>query len=132
MAINDIVLQMEAIKVIRFARFCDHRGYFTELTEPLGYLDFLKLMSEAKVVITDSGGIQEETTILGVPCLAVRENTERPITVTEGINILVGTDTGRILNGYRESLNTTRPHSRPKLWDGKAAERIARVLVNSL
>ncbi len=132
MAINDIALQMEAIKVIRFARFCDHRGYFTVLTEPLGYLDFLKLMSDAKVVITDSGGIQEETTILGVPCLAVRENTERPITVTEGINILVGTDTGRILNGYRESLNTTRPHSRPKLWDGKAAERIARVLVNSL
>jgi UDP-N-acetylglucosamine 2-epimerase (non-hydrolysing) len=102
------------------------------LTEPLGYLDFLKLMSEAKVVITDSGGIQEETTILGIPCLTVRENTERPITVTEGTNILVGTDTGRILNGYRESLNTTRPHSRPNLWDGKAAERIVQVLLNSL
>jgi len=102
------------------------------LTEPLGYLDFLRLMSEAKVVITDSGGIQEETTILGVPCLTVRENTERPVTVTEGTNILVGIDTARILTGYRDSLSTTRVHNRPKLWDGYAAERIVQVLLESI
>jgi len=102
------------------------------LTEPLGYLDFLKLMSEAKVVITDSGGIQEETTILGVPCLTVRENTERPVTVTEGTNILVGIDAGRILNGYRDSLTTTRAHNRPKLWDGKASQRIVQILLDAL
>ena len=102
------------------------------IIEPLGYLDFLKLMSESKVVITDSGGIQEETTILGVPCLTVRENTERPITITEGTNILVGTDTDRILGGYRESLNRARPHTRPKFWDGRASERIVRILLRSL
>ena len=73
--------------------------------DPLGYLDFLKLMSDAKIVLTDSGGIQEETTILNVPCLTLRENTERPVTLTEGTNILVGTDTNRILTGYRENLN---------------------------
>lgn len=102
------------------------------LTEPLGYLDFSKLMSESKLVITDSGGIQEETTILGIPCLTIRENTERPITINEGTNTLVGTDTNRILNGYRESLNMTKPGTRPKLWDGKASERIVRILLNSL
>ncbi len=102
------------------------------LTEPLGYLDFLKLMSESKLVITDPGGIQEETTILGIPCLTIRENTERPITINEGTNTLVGTDTNRILNGYRESLNMTKPRTRPKLWDGKDSERIVRILLNSL
>jgi len=102
------------------------------VTEPLGYLDFLKLMSESKLVITDSGGVQEETTILGIPCLTVRETTERPVTITEGTNVLVGTDTNRILNGYRESLNRVRPHTRPKFWDGRASERIVRILVDSL
>jgi len=102
------------------------------VTEPLGYLDFLKLMSESKLVITDSGGIQEETTILGIPCLTVRETTERPVTLTEGTNILVGTDTNRILSGYRESLNRVRSHKRPKFWDGKASERIVRILIDSL
>jgi UDP-N-acetylglucosamine 2-epimerase (non-hydrolysing) len=102
------------------------------ITKPLGYLDFLKLMSESKLVLTDSGGIQEETTILGIPCLTVRENTERPITITEGTNILVGTDTDRILNGYRKTLNITKRCTRPKLWDGKASKRIVRILLNSL
>jgi UDP-N-acetylglucosamine 2-epimerase (non-hydrolysing) len=102
------------------------------ITEPLGYLDFLRLMSEARLVITDSGGIQEETTILGVPCLTVRENTERPITITEGTNILVGTDTNRVLRGYRESLNNIRTYTRPKFWDGKASDRIVGILLNSL
>lgn len=100
--------------------------------EPLGYLDFLQLMSESKLVITDSGGIQEETTILGIPCLTVRENTERPITITKGTNILVGADVDRILSGYRESLNRVSSCTRPKFWDGKASERIIRVLLDSL
>lgn len=102
------------------------------LIEPLGYLDFLKLMTESKLVITDSGGIQEETTILGIPCLTVRENTERPITITAGTNMLVGTDTNRILNGYREILNVKKRCTRPKFWDGKASERIVQILLNSL
>ncbi|MBA7715733.1 UDP-2,3-diacetamido-2,3-dideoxy-D-glucuronate 2-epimerase [subsurface metagenome] len=100
--------------------------------DPLGYLDFLKLMSDAKIVLTDSGGIQEETTILNVPCLTLRENTERPVTLTEGTNILVGTDTNRILTGYRENLNKPKNTNRPKFWDGKAAERIVQILKNSL
>jgi len=102
------------------------------LIDPLGYLDFLKLMTEAQVVITDSGGIQEETTILKVPCLTVRENTERPITITAGTNTLVGTDPERILAGYRSSIDRPLPSDRPKFWDGKAAERIARILAKVL
>jgi UDP-N-acetylglucosamine 2-epimerase (non-hydrolysing) len=102
------------------------------ITRPRGYLDFLKLMSEAKIVITDSGGIQEETTVLGVPCLTVRDNTERPITTTEGTNILVGTERGKILNGYREIARTPKTYSRPQLWDGRASERIVKILLESL
>jgi len=102
------------------------------VTEPLGYLDFLKLMSDSKLVITDSGGIQEETTILGIPCLTVRENTERPVTLTLGTNRLVGTDTDRIIKGYRESLNKVIPGTKPKFWDGKASERIVQTLFHSL
>jgi UDP-N-acetylglucosamine 2-epimerase (non-hydrolysing) len=102
------------------------------ITKPLGYLDFLKLMSDSKLVITDSGGIQEETTILGIPCLTVRENTERPITITEGTNMLVGTDTNRILKGYRDILNNKSSYTRPKFWDGKASERIVQILLNLL
>jgi UDP-N-acetylglucosamine 2-epimerase (non-hydrolysing) len=102
------------------------------LTEPLGYLDFMKLMSESRIVITDSGGMQEETTVLGIPCLTVRENTERPITITEGTNVLVGTDTSRIIKGYRESLSKVYSNARPRLWDGKASERIVQVLLKSL
>jgi UDP-N-acetylglucosamine 2-epimerase (non-hydrolysing) len=89
-------------------------------------------MSEAKIVITDSGGIQEETTVLGVPCLTVRDNTERPITTTEGTNILVGTERGKILNGYREIARTPKTYSRPQLWDGRASERIVKILLESL
>ena len=100
-------------------------------TSPLGYMDFLKLISESKIVLTDSGGIQEETTILGVPCLTVRENTERPITVTEGTNMLVGSNTDKILAGYRKSLKTKRIAARPQYWDGKASERILRVLLKT-
>lgn len=93
---------------------------------PVGYLDFLRLQSEARLVLTDSGGIQEETTILGVPCLTLRENTERPITIDEGTNQLVGTDPTAISRAIEETL--VRPHPAPcapALWDGRAAERIA-------
>jgi len=103
------------------------------LVEPLGYLDFLKLMSSAKLVMTDSGGIQEETTILNVPCLTLRENTERPITVAVGSNVIVGTDPERILSGYRQAAGgNCRQIPPPPLWDGRAAERIVSVLAEKL
>ena len=93
---------------------------------PAAYLDFLRLQSEARLVLTDSGGIQEETTILGVPCLTLRENTERPITIEEGTNQLVGTDPAAILRAIEETLAKPMPEPQaPALWDGRAAERIA-------
>jgi UDP-N-acetylglucosamine 2-epimerase len=105
------------------------------LLDPLPYLEFIARQRRAAVVITDSGGIQEETTFLGVPCLTVRENTERPITVTMGTNQLVGRDlkrlrsaVGRILNSNSEGL---KPPGAAKIpfWDGHAAERIAKIVV---
>lgn len=98
------------------------------MTPPLGYLDFLRLMMSAAVVLTDSGGVQEETTALGVPCLTLRENTERPITLTEGTNQLVGMSVERILAGYARVRAGQVVGRVPKLWDGNAAHRIARVL----
>ena len=102
------------------------------IIEPLGYLDFLKLMADAAVVLTDSGGIQEETTILGVWCLTLRENTERPVTLKNGTNTLVGTDTDRIVSAYRRcrSAELTDPPA-PEKWDGHAAERIADILAKT-
>jgi UDP-N-acetylglucosamine 2-epimerase (non-hydrolysing) len=100
------------------------------LCEPLGYLDFLKLMAEARLVFTDSGGIQEETTILRVPCITLRENTERPVTIHQGTNRLAGRDPDAILRATREALESRWDPSRlPELWDGKAAERIVEVLI---
>jgi len=97
--------------------------------EPLGYLDFLKLMANAAVVLTDSGGIQEETTILGVWCLTVRENTERPVTVSAGTNLLVGTKPDRIIAAYKGRRGHSPDGIRmPEKWDGRAAERIAEIL----
>jgi UDP-N-acetylglucosamine 2-epimerase (non-hydrolysing) len=100
------------------------------LLEPVGYLDFLCLMSNAALAITDSGGIQEETTILGVPCMTLRENTERPSTITEGTNRLVSVTTRSILKNYREIMDNSNGYSCniPKFWDGKAAKRIARII----
>ncbi len=92
---------------------------------PLGYLEMLGLMREARLVLTDSGGIQEETTALGVPCVTLRENTERPITVEQGTNTIVGTDSQKILDCFHDILSTGGKVGRtPELWDGKAAERI--------
>jgi len=100
------------------------------LVPPAGYLDFLALQAGAALVFTDSGGIQEETTVLGVPCLTVRENTERPITVAEGTNQLVGTDPERIVGAAVRILAEGVEPRRPELWDGHAAERIAVVLTH--
>ena len=101
--------------------------------EPLGYLDFLCLMSHARLVLTDSGGIQEETTALGVPCITLRNNTERPVTITRGTNRLVGTNPQKIVRAARMSLKKkTSPSRTPPLWDGKAAQRIVSVLVKHL
>jgi UDP-N-acetylglucosamine 2-epimerase (non-hydrolysing) len=100
---------------------------------PQGYLEMLGLMQGARLALTDSGGVQEETTALGVPCLTLRENTERPITVTEGTNTIVGADPERILSATQEVLAHGGKAGRiPEYWDGRAAERIATVLANWL
>lgn len=99
---------------------------------PLGYLDFLKLMSHSRLVLTDSGGIQEETTILGVPCITVRENTERPITVLHGTNRVVGTKKNDVIRESREVLRGGIPKTTPPpLWDGRAAQRTVDVLTQA-
>jgi len=103
------------------------------LLDPIGYLDFLCLMNNAALMMTDSGGIQEETTILGVPCMTLRENTERPVTITEGTNRLVHITAEDILKNYRQ-IKVDEGKSKgktPKLWDGRAAGRIADVIVSS-
>jgi UDP-N-acetylglucosamine 2-epimerase (non-hydrolysing) len=97
--------------------------------EPLGYLEFLGLQKNATIVITDSGGIQEETTYLGTPCLTLRENTERPITVTVGTNVLIGSDWALLRKQFCRALSGGfKEAGRPPLWDGKASERIAAIL----
>jgi UDP-N-acetylglucosamine 2-epimerase (non-hydrolysing) len=96
------------------------------LLEPQGYLEMLGLLAAARVVLTDSGGIQEETTALGVPCLTLRDNTERPITVEQGTNSVVGRARERVLACLDDVLTTGGKRGRvPELWDGHAAERIA-------
>lgn len=100
------------------------------LVEPLGYLEFLSLTADAALVLTDSGGLQEESTALGVPCLTLRENTERPVTVSEGTNVVVGTDPARIVVEARRALAGARGPGRiPALWDGRAGERAAEAVL---
>src|ERR1035437_1644001 len=99
--------------------------------EPMSYLPFLGLVARSRMVLTDSGGIQEETTVLGVPCLTMRPNTERPITCEIGTNVLVGTDPERILHAANSILDGhARPGTIPEKWDGHAAERIVDILLN--
>ncbi|HEX6583952.1 MAG TPA: UDP-N-acetylglucosamine 2-epimerase (non-hydrolyzing) [Thermoleophilaceae bacterium] len=102
------------------------------LTQPLGYLDFLSLEAAAAAVLTDSGGVQEETTHLGVPCFTLRDNTERPVTVSEGTNTLLGLDPARIDDILPTLDRVHAPASRPELWDGHAAVRVAEVLERTL
>ena len=100
------------------------------LVDPIGYLDFLSLQKHAALVITDSGGIQEETTYLGIPCLTIRENTERPVTAEIGSNILIGRDMVRLkTEAFRALAGKGKKGKVPPLWDGKASERIAEILV---
>jgi UDP-N-acetylglucosamine 2-epimerase (non-hydrolysing) len=104
-------------------------GRGIRLVDPLGYLDFVRLMSDARVVLTDSGGIQEETTILGVACVTIRENTERPVTITDGTNRLAGTTSDGIRKTIEEVLAApTAVVPPPPLWDGQASTRIAKIL----
>ena len=98
--------------------------------EPQGYLDFIALQAGAAIVLTDSGGVQEETTVLGVPCLTLRDNTERPITIEQGTNLLAGRDPTEIVRLARRVLADPPPKRKPALWDGHAAQRIADAIVN--
>jgi len=101
-----------------------------QLTPPLGYLDFIHLLKGARLVLTDSGGIQEETTALGIPCITLRDNTERPVTLTQGTNVLAGRKSRRIVRLAGAALNgfNTKRFRVPPLWDGGAADRIVRIL----
>ncbi|MGH8582429.1 MAG: non-hydrolyzing UDP-N-acetylglucosamine 2-epimerase [Gammaproteobacteria bacterium] len=125
----------------RTRKMLDHHGFGArlaamknlELIEPQGYLEFLRLMSGAQAVVTDSGGIQEETTVLGVPCITVRTTTERPVTVTTGTNVLVAMDPDRIVAVTRQALGGQgKQGDIPPLWDGHAADRICAVLAQVL
>jgi UDP-N-acetylglucosamine 2-epimerase (non-hydrolysing) len=101
------------------------------LVPPAGYLDFIALQASARMVLTDSGGVQEETSVLGVPCLTLRDNTERPITVTEGTNRLVGRNPANIVQAAMETLANPPEPRCPALWDGLASTRIAEALVDA-
>src|SRR5437763_6324650 len=97
-------------------------------TEPLGYLDFMRLLTHARLVLTDSGGVQEETTFLGVPCLTVRPNTERPVTLTHGTNKLLPPTREALVDACQNGLSRRTPPPSLERWDGRAGERIVRAL----
>ena len=103
------------------------------ITDPIGYLDFMQLMQNAKLLLTDSGGIQEETTYLGIPCITMRDNTERPATIELGTNILVGSDNELIIKEMKKILDGEGKKGKiPELWDGKAAQRIVSILYENI
>lgn len=139
--IFDIARELaEKIKVIfpchprTKARMCEFglEGKGLEIIDPLGYLDFMSLVKRAKVVVSDSGGIQAESTVLGVPCITLRNTTEFPVTCTKGTNVLVGNDPERIRAEMLAALNGKgKEHNVPEYWDGKASERIVDILVGS-
>ncbi|MBI5650360.1 MAG: UDP-N-acetylglucosamine 2-epimerase (non-hydrolyzing) [Chloroflexi bacterium] len=141
-ALMDIARQMPVVfpihprtraNLIRFGLLDALANAGIILTEPLGYLEFQSLMSQARVVLTDSGGIQEETTVLGIHCLTLRENTERPITVTQGTNQLVGLTRARIVAAFNAVLSQDHASPRlPHLWDGHASERIVKILRDAI
>lgn len=114
------------------ARLEQTHGLFT--TDPLGYLEFLSLTAEARLILTDSGGLQEESTVLGIPCLTLRENTERPITITQGTNTLVGSDPAKIVREAMRAIDQglRSSHSVPELWDGRTSERIVVAVLERL
>ena len=100
-----------------------------KLIDPLGYIDFMCLQMNARIVLTDSGGIQEESTFFGIPCITVRENTERPITVSKGTNKLIGSEYDRIPEEVTSTMkNNSNKHSIPTLWDGKSSDRISKII----
>lgn len=107
------------------------RGAGIMLTDPLGYLDFVCLMKHASIVVTDSGGIQEETTCLGIPCVTVRENTERPVTVECGTNVVAGTKKENVQEAIRRQMHRESGSTMPKNWDGRAAARIVDILIQT-
>jgi UDP-N-acetylglucosamine 2-epimerase (non-hydrolysing) len=124
--------QIQLLKLEVFFRSPDGIGSRIVVTQPLGYLDCLCLMSHARFVLTDSGGIQEETTVLGTPCLTLRENTERPVTVSHGTNTLVGYSEDRIISEVSKILaGDGKKGCIPELWDGQAAARIVEVMLRN-
>lgn len=124
------------INEFRFGHFFQpdvaNNGTGIRLTDPLGYLDFLCLMKNARLVLTDSGGIQEETTCLGVPCVTLRDNTERPVTVQRGTNVIGGTCAASIRQAIKQQLERKSRGSIPQKWDGKASQRILPILLSEV
>jgi len=120
-------------RTLKSIHSCNLEKYLKNIitTEPLGYLDFQRLMSASKLVVTDSGGIQEETTVLKIPCITLRENTERPVTITIGSNELIGTDMEKLVFFSERAIeNNWKPSGIPPLWDGNTAHRVLDVLLN--
>lgn len=130
---SEVVFPMHPRTAERIERFgLEGRVGGVRVQEPLGYLDFLALMSASAAVLTDSGGIQEETTVLGVPCVTLRPNTERPVTVTDGTNRLFDGPLGELPGVVAAAAAEGRRPARPPLWDGKAGDRIAEITVDRL